>query len=184
MLRQGGRHLHQPPDAVKRKCRHKFGTPRSGGRDRYYSRGPSGVKPARLDLRDRRALSRPGPGVRKSPRDSRNLSCVALGYRPRDRPGTRTLSGSHSVRGGRLVAPSGGVCQHPSDKKIGRPPRSGGPGRQIGAGEAAGRGDPLGPGVGTPRAPGPRRARACAPARAGASSSPKTIRSTRCSSPG
>lgn len=125
VLRAGGRHLHQPSVAVKRICRNEFGTPRSGGRDCDYSHGSLGVKRWHLDFVRRRLTPSSAWVFPEFPRNPGSLSCEAGGHQPPVRPGIRTLSGSHSVRGGRLVAPSGLVCQLASEKRsegVARPP--------------------------------------------------------------
>ena len=80
VLRAGGRHLHQPSVAVKRICRNEFGSPRSGGRDRYYSHGSPGVKRWRLDSARPRFTPTPAWAFPEFPRTSGSLSCGATPF--------------------------------------------------------------------------------------------------------
>ena len=87
VLRLGGRHLHQPSVAVKRRCRHEFGAPRSGGRDRYYSHGSLGVKRWHFEFVRRRFTPSPVWVFPEFHSNSRGLVCRLLkAPTPRDRP--------------------------------------------------------------------------------------------------
>jgi hypothetical protein len=116
VIRLGGRHLHQPSVAVKRICRHEFGMPPSGGRVQEYSPGSLGVKRWHLDCARPRLTPSPAQVIQEFPRNSRSLLCDAIGHPPLARPGIRTFSGSHSVRGGRLVASLAGCVNCPVKK--------------------------------------------------------------------